>query len=204
MEWIEEISFDENDDLDENLFTINNLLHLLNYIKSGQVVSKKYEEQYMQYKMKTQEIQKDAKRKDCRYELKDSRLKAFVRMLNDSSDFELYYSFLKKEHSSECLLFYKDCVAFRRYYNSDFPIKTKMLYEKAQEIYKNYIEEPNGINIPADIRNEVKNFIENNNVDQFIFAKAKYAVLKMLLNDSFFRFIETKEGKHIYRKYFCK
>lgn len=204
MEWIEEISFDENEDLDENLFTINNLLQLLNYIKSGQVVAKQYKKEYMKYKEKTLEIQTKAKKRDCRHELNDSRLKAFVKMLNNSSDFDVYYKFLEKEHSSECLLFYRECVTFRRNYNSDFPIKTKELYEKALSIYKEYMEESSGINLASEVRNEVKSSLDSKNVDQFIFSKSKYYVLKMLLNDSFFRFIETKLGKQIYAKYFCK
>lgn len=204
MIWIDEITIDGNDDLDEKLLEHNNLYDLLAHIKSKQVIKHKYREEHKEYLAKIKTIKNQVYTRSGYHELKEQRMKNFLTMLSEQAHYDAFYSFLKKEFASESLSFYNDCKKFREIFSSDYPIKSDEVYQHAKKIYKKYIDdsdESDTINIPSNIKNEIKKAFKDKEVDQFVFVNAILSILKLLLNDSLKRFVETEQGKAIWSLY---
>lgn len=204
MIWIDEITIDGNDDLDERLLTYNNLFDLLAHIKSKQVIKHKYREDHKEYLTKIKSIKNLVYTRSGYHELKEPRMKTFLQMLSEPHHYDLFYSFLKKEFASESLSFYNDCKKFREVFSSDYPIHSDEVYKHGLKIYKKYIDDSDDsetINIPSNIKNDIKKAFKNKEVDQFVFVKAILSILKLLLNDSLKRFVETETGKAVWSMY---
>lgn len=202
MVWLEELTLFDNIELDEQLSTITCLDMVLETIAANNNIDPKYKKQHDEYLEIIDIYKKNLETYDGINELKDMRMKSFLKLLNRQRYFDEFCKFLKKEYAEESLMFYKDVIDFRKEFCSDYPIKTKEVINKVKIIYNKYIKDncEFAVNIPSEIKNRIEESIRNNNVDQFIFTDAKVSLLKLMLNDSFGRFIETEEGKRIWRK----
>lgn len=202
MVWLEELTLFDNADLDEQLNTVSYLDMVLDTIALNKNINPKYKKQHDEYLEIIEIYKKNVEIYDGLNELKDIRMKSFLKLLSRQRYFDEFCKFLKKEYAEESLMFYKDVVEFRKEFNSDYPIRTKEVYEVAYKIYCKYIKENSefAINIPSEIKNKIDQTFYTNNVDQFLFTDAKVCVLKLMLNDNFGRFIETDEGRRIWNK----